>query len=286
MTTRRFGLVLSVALILGATLHSSGGASPSGWSLTFASSDTAAAEIAQNLLLFVPLGVALALAGMRPRRAIVLGGALSVTVEFLQQWIPGRDPSFGDIVCNTLGTALGVTLVRMTPRWLSVGPRRAARRAFATALLAAAAWLAAGWLSLHPAHARTLTFARVWEPRAERTIGDGWKVMVFPEMFPDWVLAVGNALWLGGWTGLLGYWVGRAAGGGRTAALGVAAAILTAGALFVIPWVVGLRTTPLWEVAVAVGGLAVGYAIARKTALAAGGVNFPPRSGAGSPAES
>ena len=119
-------VALSTLAILVATLRSQGGALAPGWSFSITSGDAALAELIQNLLLFLPLGVSLTLAGVRPRRAIALGVLLSFAVEFAQQWIPGRDPSTGDILCNSISTALGVTLVRFAPRWLTTPPRRLA----------------------------------------------------------------------------------------------------------------------------------------------------------------
>lgn len=83
-----------------------------------------------NALLFVPLGAALAL--LLPRGmwwlAIVLGGALSACVEFLQESIPGRVPDADDVLWNTLGCAIGVIVVAV-PRLIAALLRGAARRA-------------------------------------------------------------------------------------------------------------------------------------------------------------
>src|SRR5207245_1171400 len=93
-----------------------------------------------NLILFIPLGVALTLAGVKPMRVIAAGAVLSFTVEFLQQWIPGRDPSLGDIVANTNSTAFGVLLVVAAPIWLLAPPRRSAWQALATPIAVLLAW--------------------------------------------------------------------------------------------------------------------------------------------------
>src|SRR5206468_9046117 len=77
---------------------------------------------------------------------IAAGAALSFTVEFLQQWIPGRDPSLGDIVANTNSTALGVLLVVAAPLWLFVSPRRSTRQALITAIIAVLVWWGTAWL--------------------------------------------------------------------------------------------------------------------------------------------
>ena len=73
----------------------------------------------QNILLFLPFGIfgAAALDESRPlgRRVLVVvaaGAALSTTVEGLQLIDAGRNPSFADVVSNTIGTALGAFVSR------------------------------------------------------------------------------------------------------------------------------------------------------------------------------
>src|SRR5690606_3562033 len=78
-----------------------------------------------------------ALLGVRPRRAILAGAALSLCIEFTQQFIPGRDPSLSDLVFNTTGTALGHAVLRGAPRLLAPSTATASRLALAAAALAA-----------------------------------------------------------------------------------------------------------------------------------------------------
>lgn len=79
-------------------------------------------DTAVNVLLTVPLGFGLALLRARPdgrvswlaRGGIVLAVLpLSLGVEWLQGFLPGRSESLGDVLAQTLGTALGVLLQRM-----------------------------------------------------------------------------------------------------------------------------------------------------------------------------
>ena len=74
----------------------------------------------QNFLFFVPLGFGLA-ASIRPRHgravaarligALVVGAALSLTVEVLQVFLGHRDPTWLDVLMNTLGSAAGAAVV-------------------------------------------------------------------------------------------------------------------------------------------------------------------------------
>jgi len=90
-----------------------------------------------NVVMFMPLGLALAL-WLSPLRAWLITVGATLFIEFAQhQWLVGRDASLRDILSNSLGGALGVALVlRWT--WL-VFPRRRI-----SALLGGAAL--AGWL--------------------------------------------------------------------------------------------------------------------------------------------
>jgi hypothetical protein len=146
LAQRRALVAAAVLAILVATLRSGGTELPRGWSFDIASGESALAEAIQNLLLFIPLGMSLVWVGVRPLRAIAIGAALSLSVEFLQQWIPGRDPSAGDVLTNTISTAIGVALVRCAPQWLFVPPRRSAWHAVVTASLATIAWFGTGVL--------------------------------------------------------------------------------------------------------------------------------------------
>jgi VanZ family protein len=78
----------------------------------------AISDIVGNLLLFVPFGFGLAAVGqtraMPPSRGIpliiVLGAMLSLGVETLQCWLPGREPSWLDVAANCTSSGLGAGL--------------------------------------------------------------------------------------------------------------------------------------------------------------------------------
>jgi hypothetical protein len=99
--------VLALAFIAVATLRPAGRTAFQGWSLCIICPSGGASEAVQNLLLFVPFGIAAAGGVLRLGVATFLGFAISLLVECAQMVIPGRDPNFGDLVFNTLGTALG-----------------------------------------------------------------------------------------------------------------------------------------------------------------------------------
>jgi hypothetical protein len=66
-----------------------------------------------NVFLFVPLGVGFGIYRTNWKRAVVLGAALSTAIELLQFLIiPGRYSTVGDVITNTIGTAVGFALGR------------------------------------------------------------------------------------------------------------------------------------------------------------------------------
>lgn len=98
-------------------------------------------DIILNVLLFVPYGFGLGLAGGRAPawRAVAIAAGTSLIVELLQVGIVvGRDASLGDLVTNTLGGGLGILLARTWRCWVVPTPPQA-RRLVRGGLLA---WLA------------------------------------------------------------------------------------------------------------------------------------------------
>lgn len=79
-------------------------------------------DLVINVAGFLPLGFAIcALVSARTsqpgagRLALILGFFVSLTIEVLQSYLPTRNSDLTDVVTNTLGTALGVTLCRRMP---------------------------------------------------------------------------------------------------------------------------------------------------------------------------
>ena len=377
--------VLSTAGICFFTLRPGSVDVTQGWSWYLTAGDAALAELIQNLILFIPLGVALAVAfPRRPFAVVGFGTLLSFSVEFAQRYIPGRDPSVGDIVCNSISTALGVLLVVAAPLWLFAPPRRSAWQALATAIVAVGAWFFTGQMLQHeapplpyhvevtpdfhlfghyggtilnvtpgigsleataiaapyppgltspllalvdkdvkkvimlsvdgsdltlryymPALRWTLeqpdlrlrgalknvapgdTFkAATWHDSTNvclrlnttarchlgYTIGDGWKLIYYPEGRPDWMLGLLNTLWMAGTVIGVGFWTraAKTTGGGENnggaSPRGVAVALVLAG-LLMVPLTTGLKPTPLNEWIGTLAGLAGGYLVARRLKL-------------------
>jgi VanZ like family len=98
--------------------------------------DHGGVDVINNALLFIPFGLGLRLSGIRARTALATGALLSLSIELLQ-WgvIPGRDASLSDVLTNSLGTALGVTLGAYHRRLLDPSPREALRLALAAGFL-------------------------------------------------------------------------------------------------------------------------------------------------------
>lgn len=75
--------------------------------------DYAVAEFSANVLLFVPMGVlfTLLLGRWRWWVALAIGGAATLTIEFVQLFLPARFSDPRDLLANTLGTLAGIALV-------------------------------------------------------------------------------------------------------------------------------------------------------------------------------
>ncbi|MCC6927886.1 MAG: VanZ family protein [Gemmatimonadaceae bacterium] len=124
-------------------------------------------DVILNVALFLPLGWALAFAGMSWRQAIVTCLATSLAIESLQfAVIAGRDATISDLLTNTLGGAIGAwTMAHWRP--LVASERRQAQCAsmgFAAAallIMAATAWL------LRPALPRMLLWGQ-WTPQHQQ----------------------------------------------------------------------------------------------------------------------
>jgi hypothetical protein len=88
-------------------------------------------DVANNLILYAPLGIALARSSLLT--AFLYGLCLSGFAEFLQLFSIDRAPSLADVACNTMGAVVGWAVARVLlsgrikapvlivlPRWLAI----------------------------------------------------------------------------------------------------------------------------------------------------------------------
>lgn len=118
-----------------------------------------------NVLIYAPFGgAAFRSLGRRfgPVRAmpaaVLLGAALSIAMELLQVYVPGRDCSILDVIANTTGAAAGAIVLAVWRVQLEPGvpPRRDH-----AALLVVACWAGFQWFPFFPALGRTALAASI-----------------------------------------------------------------------------------------------------------------------------
>lgn len=120
-------------------------------------------DFAANIVMFVPLGLSLALWTGRRWRTVALCMAVTMFIEAMQvRVVAGRDSSLGDLIANSLGGWLGAELALM---WGTVvWPRPALAKRLAVCW--AAVFAAIGWLTslgLRPAIVPTSLWVQ-WTP--------------------------------------------------------------------------------------------------------------------------
>lgn len=125
MALSRGGWVLlaaAIAVVLGLTLAPAPGVPTAGMFSCFFCGRRGVADAINNVLLLVPVGVALALVMPGMIRPMVVAVGLSATVELIQIGIPGRDANVVDLLFNSIGSGTGLSIVRSAKYWLL--PRR------------------------------------------------------------------------------------------------------------------------------------------------------------------
>ena len=146
---RRLLPIVAALAIFALTLRPSA-AGRGGWVPCLFCDPRALADLIANVVLFAPLGVGLALNGVRPLRVLAYGAALSFLVEAAQfSLVPGRDANPLDVLYNALGAWLAAVLVWRAPLWRE--PRTAGvARGSAIAAAAVAAVVALEGVLLQP----------------------------------------------------------------------------------------------------------------------------------------
>lgn len=98
------------------TLEIAGGAfRPEAWLTTETWTGGWSGELLANVILFIPVGWLAARLLPLPL-AIVLPILLSVGIEFVQLFLPGRVSDPRDLVANTLGALAGIVIARLLAR--------------------------------------------------------------------------------------------------------------------------------------------------------------------------
>jgi hypothetical protein len=113
------------------------------------------ADFIANVILFVPLGAAMRLAGVRRRKAWLITLGLAIGIETAQDWfVSGRESSLSDLISNPLGGALGIALADCRRLLIAPGARLATWMARAAALGLVAFTVCIAW-TLHLSIPRT-----------------------------------------------------------------------------------------------------------------------------------
>lgn len=99
------GLVVVLLLTLSPSGGSTSGAAPI---LCLICGSRGTADLLANVILFVPIGAALAGTGAGARKALLFGSGVSILIEAAQMTlVVGRDANVMDVVTNTAGTGVG-----------------------------------------------------------------------------------------------------------------------------------------------------------------------------------
>jgi VanZ family protein len=105
----------SAAVIAALTLLPDGTRTVAGCELPFSPADLSGVEPLANVVLFLPLTLALSSATRQPVPTFLAGLCLSAAIELLQWGVPaiGRSCTVADWVANTIGAALGAALAAL-----------------------------------------------------------------------------------------------------------------------------------------------------------------------------
>lgn len=165
----RLVAALSLLAILALTLRPSaaGGGGPSTCVLC---GERGGADLVLNILLFLPLGAAFGRLGWRPVLAAGMGLLLALGIEFAQLVIPGRSPTWRDVLLNAIGMGLGAWLARDALRLLV--HRATGWLAAAAAVSAGLAIAVTGWL-LVPQVKRNVWYTHINPRLGHLAVWDG-----------------------------------------------------------------------------------------------------------------
>ncbi|MBK6087589.1 VanZ family protein [Ruminococcus difficilis] len=123
--------VIALGAILYATVLSRGGSSKDVYLIPFSTFERAKIQpefyrsMLMNVFLFVPLGLSLPFVysgttGKRILFTVLTGLLLSVTIEAIQYFVHLGMTETDDVICNTLGTAIGSCAYLLTLLWRKI----------------------------------------------------------------------------------------------------------------------------------------------------------------------
>jgi len=131
------------------------------------------ADVLANVVLFLSLGVALAMASPRSAFIVAACAVYSLSIEVIQLAVPGRYSSLSDIIFNTLGAAAGVLIVRTRARWLHGGAETATLLGTAGLAVALAITLGGGYLLQPDIRAEAILYGQWMPPHPSMTPNKG-----------------------------------------------------------------------------------------------------------------
>lgn len=145
----RLAVLTALGFIALVCLPPSGSAQPASIDLCLVCGYNGASSALLNIVLYLPLGAALWWGSRRMGRVIAIGAVVSLSVELLQLFIPGRHTALSDLLANTVGALLG-GLLAISPRAWIVPQAGTARVATAVVTVSACACMVLAGLLLRP----------------------------------------------------------------------------------------------------------------------------------------
>ena len=163
-------------------------------------------DVLANIVMFVPLGLSLAMVFGRRLPVMLICLATTLAVELLQiHVITGRDASASDLLANTLGGLIGTELAVRWPDLVRPSQRAAMRLAVAWSAIVLMLLTATAW-GLGPAFVpRSLWIQRTpprpsYEPFTGRLLAFDIDGINLPSPYPDFDLHLERHLQHDGWT--------------------------------------------------------------------------------------
>jgi VanZ family protein len=162
-TRSNIALAAILVILLALTLAPSSSGTIDYRNLCLICGERGLADAVLNVILFLPLGLALGVRFRSKALAYALAIFVSAGIEITQVFIPGRDSSLADVLFNGMGSVLGVGLARSWRLWLLPSAGAGRRLAVAAAGLALLTFAGTDFL-LRPDYPE-MAYDAVWTPR-------------------------------------------------------------------------------------------------------------------------